>query len=97
MALVLAMQEGRSFYVDNTRVEIERISAPGTVKVKVVGPAMDQVYNVTDTQRVEILPDVYAQLGLGSSATMIKIVLEAPKRKRILRDSLYDAQEKPAA
>lgn len=96
MALVLAMQTGRAFYVDNTRVEIVRSPAPDTVQVKVVKPGMDQLFNLTDNQRTEILPDVYAQLGLGSSVSMFKIVLEAPRSRRILRDSLWE-QGKPAA
>ncbi|HEY0819769.1 MAG TPA: hypothetical protein VGD46_13380 [Rhizobacter sp.] len=89
MALVLAMQEGRAFYVDDTRVEVERVATAQQVTLKVVGKCMDQQFHLTDRDRTEILPGVYAQLGLGNSTGTVKIAVEAPKKVRILRDSLY--------
>lgn len=92
MALVLAMQEGRAFYVGNTRVEIAEVRSIHQVKIKVQAKgAMDAIYTLTTNSRVEILDRVYVQLGLGSTASLIKIAIEAPREVTILRDALYEA------
>lgn len=93
MALVLAMQANRSFFVDDTEVKITEVRST-FAKVKVIGK-MDQIFTLSESQRTELMPDVYAQLGISTGGNTIKIAIEAPKHRRILRDSLYYAN--PAA
>lgn len=93
MALVLAMQEGRSLYVDDTEVKIERAPAPNTLRVRVVTAYGDKVFDLTDRERTEVLPEVFLQLGLGTGSNMHKLVIEAPRQRKIWRDSLYHKQK----
>lgn len=93
MALVLAMQPGRSFYVGDTQVEVVAAEVHGEVTVKVHGKNMDHIYHLTENKRTELLPSVFAQLGLGSGPNTLKIAVEAPRSVRILRDSLYEADD----
>jgi hypothetical protein len=83
------MQEGRSFYLNDVRVEIDSIRSPTQVKVRKIGP-MDTVMTLSANNRTELIPGVYAQVGLGGTPTMAKIALEAPESVVILRDSLYE-------
>lgn len=92
MALVLAMQEGRSIYVGDTEVVVESVQSASRVKVRVKGP-LDTLHTLTLNNRTEILPTVYLQLGTGSTPTMVKLVIEAPKHITILRDSLYEVDK----
>lgn len=94
MALVLAMQPGRSFYVDGVKVDVLSADIPGEARIQVNGKAMDSIYTLGADYSTEILPRVHAQLGLGSGPTTLKVVLEAPKDVRILRDSLYEQGQK---
>lgn len=90
--LVLALQAERSFYLGDRRVEVLGITAPNTVKVKVHGP-IDEVKYLTDRELTELIPDCYAQIGIGTGPNTIKIVIEAPREVHILRDTLYDQQK----
>lgn len=97
MALVLALQQGRSFYANDTQVKLSKINNPQSIRLTIVGTAMDRSFEVTDRERVEVLPDVFVQLGSGSSLTMAKVVLEAPKAVKLWRDSLYLKQKEEDA
>lgn len=88
MALVIAMQEGRSFFVGDRKVTVERIETPTRVKLRIHG-AMDALVSITDTNRVEVYDGVYVMVGLGTTVSLAKIAIEAPRNVRILRDSLY--------
>ena len=92
MALILAMQAGRSMYVGNTRVEVLEGSNPHNATVRVHhadSPTHD--HHLSLDMRVQVLPGVFMCVGPGSGKSMIKIVIEAPRSVGILRDSLYEA------
>ena len=92
MALVLGIQEGRSFYLDNTRVELERISTPTRATLLIHGPVNKKV-TIGPNHRTELEPGVYAQIGTDSTIEQIKVAIEAPRSIKILRDNLYERQD----
>lgn len=96
MALILAMQTGRSFYVGDTRVEVLDKSTPHDVHVRVYESAWNREYHLNRDSRVQILPDVFATVGIGSGKSMLKLALEAPRSVSIMRDSLYDDKKAQA-
>ncbi len=92
MALILGIREGRSFYLGDLKVSLEKIQTPQRVKVMIHG-AINQVMTLGPNNRTELIHGVYASIGTDSTIEMAKIVIEAPKRIKILRDSLYDAAD----
>ncbi len=92
MALVLGIQEGRSFYLGHLKVSLEKIETPTRVKVMVHG-AINQILTLGPKNRTELIPGIYASLGTDSSIDQAKIAIEAPRSVKILRDNLYDAQD----
>jgi len=89
MALVLGMQEGRSFYLNSTRVDVEKISTPTRVTLLIHGPVMQKM-TIGPNHRTELQPGVYASIGTDSTIDQIKVAIEAPRNIKILRDNLYD-------
>jgi len=88
MALILAAQEGESIFVGDTKVVVEQIITPTRFKVRVEG-GMDAIYEIGIKHRTEILPDVYLSAGDTGNIDFVKLVLEAPRNRVILRERLY--------
>ena len=101
MGLVLMMKEGRSFYLADTKVTVERIYTPTRATLLVDGPILKKVM-IGPNHRSELLPGIYAQIGMTEEnqdtvtertpLTAVKIALEAPRNIKILRDNLYNEQ-----
>lgn len=92
MALVLGMQEGRSFYLADTQVEVEKIFTPSRVSLVVHGHFLKKM-TIGPNHRTELMPGIYASIGTDSTIDQVKIALEAPRNVKILRDNLYNAQD----
>lgn len=102
MALVLMMQEGRSFYLNDLQVTVEKIVTP-TRATLVVDGAIIQKMTIGPNHRTELMPGVYAQVGMTEEnqnrvtdetpIDTVKVALEAPRSIKILRDNLYDAAQ----
>ncbi len=92
MALVLQMQEARSFYLNDIQVEVERIHTPNRVTLIIHGDILKKV-TIGPNHRTELMPGIYASIGLDSRIDKAKIALEAPRNVSILRDNLYDAKD----
>ena len=92
MALILGMAAGRSFYLNDIRVEVEQIVTPTRVSLIVHGAFLKKM-TIGPNHRTELLPGIYASIGTDSDAEQAKVVLEAPRNIKILRDKLYDAQD----
>ena len=92
MALVLGLQEGRSFYLGDTKVELVNIATPTRASLLIHG-AINKKVTIGPNHRTELLPGVYASIGTDSTIDQLKIALEAPRNVKILRDNLYDAQD----
>ncbi len=102
MALVLMMQEGRSFYLNDLQVTVEKIITP-TRATLVIDGAIIQKVTIGPNHRTELMPGIYAQIGMtqdnqdkitdDTSIDTVKVALEAPRNIKILRDNLYDAQD----
>ncbi len=89
MALVLGVKENLSFYVADTQVIVTQIITSTKFKITVCAPGMYHVYTITDQRALEILPKVMVSAGSNTSLSMVKVVIEAPRNIKILRDSLY--------
>lgn len=89
MALVLSVKEDGVFYVGDTPVRVVNIQDSLRFDVRVETPYMNHVYKISETKAVEILPDVKVSAGKNGSEHAVKIVIEAPKNIRILRERLY--------
>ena len=92
MALVLGMLEGRSFYLADIRVEVEKISTPSRVTLIVHGAILKKV-TIGPNHRTELMPGIYASIGTDSTVDQCKVALEAPRNIKILRDNLYAAAQ----
>lgn len=92
MALVLGIQEGRSFYLNNTKVELEKISTPTRATLLIHGAIIRKV-TIGPNHRTELEPGIYAQIGTDSTVEQLKIAIEAPRNIKILRDNLYEQQD----
>ena len=92
MALVLGMLEGRSFYLNDIQVEVERIHSPNRVSLTISDSIIRKV-TIGPNHRTELMPGIYASIGTQSTIDQCKIALEAPRNIKILRDNLYDAAQ----
>ena len=92
MALVLGIQESRSFYLNDTRVELLKIETPSRVKLMIHGP-INKIVTIGPNHRTELEHNIFASLGTDSNIDQAKIALEAPRSIKILRDNLYDATD----
>ena len=92
MALVLGMLEGRSFFLNDIQVEVERIATPNRVNLIVHG-AFLQKMTIGPNHRTELIPGVFASIGTDSTIDQCKVALEAPRSIKILRDNLYAAKD----
>jgi sRNA-binding carbon storage regulator CsrA len=88
MALVLGMQEGRSFFLNDIEVKILKIATPQRATLEVNGYMITKV-TIGPNHRTELIPGVYASIGTDSTVEQIKVALEAPRNIKILRDNLY--------
>ena len=89
MALILAVQENESVYVDDRKITLLKIVTPIKYRVQVDGP-MDVVYEITAKERTEIMPDVFLSAGIDASMDQAKLAFEAPRDRVILRQRLYE-------
>ena len=92
MALVLGIQEGRSFYLEDTKVVLERILTPTRATLLIHGAIIRKV-TIGPNHRTELMPGVYASIGTDSNIETLKIAIEAHRNVKILRDILYDAKD----
>jgi sRNA-binding carbon storage regulator CsrA len=88
MALVLAAQEGEAIYIGDTKITVVEVINPMRFRVRVDGP-LDTVYEIGVKHREEILPEVYLSAGDTGNMEFVKLVLEAPRNRVILRERLY--------
>ena len=102
MALVFELypdEPFNDFYVEDTRVELVEIRHEFNFKLKVHGVALDTLHEVTDRRAVEILPGVRVSAGDGADFTRhgVKVCIEAPRRIRVDRGTVYRSrQEQPS-
>ena len=88
MALVIGMQEGKSFFLNDTEVKVLKIATPTRVVLEIDGPIISRK-TIGPNHRTELMSEVFASIGLDSTVEQAKIALEAPRNVKILRDTLY--------
>jgi sRNA-binding carbon storage regulator CsrA len=86
MALTLTLKVNESVYVDNKRIKVVEVFSKSQCLVEADG----KVFQLVNDRMVEIFPDVFVSLGLRGSLSLdsVCILIEAPKEKLILRESL---------
>ena len=94
MALVFELypDEGyNDFYVEDVRVALESIRHEFNFKVKVYKPNMHTIHEITDQRAEEILPGVRVSAGNGADINRhgVKVAIEAPRRIRVDRGTVY--------
>lgn len=94
MALVFELypDEGyNDFYVEDVRVTLESIRHEFNFKLKVHKPNIHTLHEITDMRAEEILPGVRVSAGTGADISRhgVKVAIEAPRRIRVDRGSVY--------
>lgn len=98
--LVIGVPEGRSFYVGDKKLNVQKVRAANTFKVVHDDGFLEKVYHVTGTREVEVLRNVFISCGRqkwdaqgGETARrrlrMASVVIRAPRHVRIRREN-YD-------
>ncbi len=90
MALTVGIVPNGVLYIGDTKVSVEQVMHPMNFKVKVHGECMDQVYTITDKRATEIMPNVMMSAGHKGTDDMLKVVVNAPRNIKILREKLYN-------
>lgn len=96
MALVLEIQKGEGFYVDDQLVTVEEIYSPSRFKVLVHGKGsnLSTYMEVGNKVQTQLMPEVFVQAGRdqpeASDGYSCKVAIEAPPKIRILRQELYE-------
>ena len=91
MALVFALYDSddaySEFWVNDTKVRLEKIEGPQRYVLRVCSPYMDELHTITDRQATEILPQVFVSAGdkLDPGRPMVKAVISAPRNIRLDR------------
>ena len=83
--LVLALAEGRSFYIGDQKYTVETIHSAGWVTLSTDRSWCIERIDLFGSLRQEVEPGVNLSLGKGSIG-MVKIVCEAPRSVVIDRD-----------
>lgn len=92
MALSLGLLQGAKLWFDDTMTEVVDVLTPTRFKLKVYGPGLHTVYEITNAEKTEILPDVLVSSGPSITPGGARIVIEAPRRIEILRDKVRRKQ-----
>ena len=91
-ALTIGVAPGRSFFLNDIEVTVDRIHRPSRVSL-IVHSALDKKITITTKQGALLLPEwmpkVTATLAPDSGPYVAKIAIEAPPNVKILRDNLY--------
>ena len=94
MALVFELypdEPYNDFYVEDVRVELISVRHEFCFRLKVFKPAIHTVHEITDVRAEEILPGV--RVSAGDKADIqkhgVKVVIEAPRRIRVDRGTVY--------
>lgn len=90
MALVIVVPQGDSFYISDTKCVVKRIKSQNVFQIEVDKGTMIESFEVSANKRTEILPGVFLSAGF-KSGTGARLVIEAPEDVKILRESLYNA------
>jgi len=99
MALAISLYSTSDFYINDIQVKVERIYHSKRYKLKVIGKSIDKIYEITDRNQTEILPNVRVSAGDNVDITkeVVKAVIDAPLTLKILRGKLWREAEKEKA
>ncbi len=94
--LTVGLVKGGAVYVNDTKITVHKITHSLSFQVKVHTPGMDRIFSVDDRKATEVMQNVMVSAGNKGSEGMVKVVINAPRHMKILREKLY-LKEKNAA
>jgi len=96
MGLAISLYPKSDFYINDTQVTIHKIYHEKRFKLKVNSIGIDRIYEITDRNQTEILPNVRVTAGDKNDPTIevIKVVITAPPTIKILRGKLWRKLQK---
>lgn len=86
MPLVISLKPGSDFYVDDVRFVVTHIENANKFWIQKDGDPKPIM--ITDDEAVEIVPEVKASAGDYLMFQMIRLVLDAPRRIKIIRGEM---------
>lgn len=89
MSLNLVVEKGKSIYVGGVEVQVTEILASKRFKLCVKQDWADQVFEITNRMKVDIMPQVRVSAGLGTQQ-VAKLMIDAPRHIVILREELLE-------
>lgn len=94
MALILTLRKGHDFYVGGRRIVVGRIYSGVNFAVK---NDEDKVFNVGEDEWTEVYPGVALQAAIPRDqfSPAVRVAIEAPEEKKILRGEVYRATKRP--
>lgn len=95
--LTVGLTKGGAVYINDTKVTVHKITHSLSFQVKVHTPAVDKIFSVDDRRATEIMQGVMCSAGNKGSSDMVKMVIDAPRHMKILREKLYLKARKDAA
>jgi hypothetical protein len=94
MGLVIGLTKGEKLWFNDIETELVEILGPMRFKLKVISAAMDKVYEVTNKERTEILPNVLVSSGPPTiTSTGVKLNIDAPQNIYVKRDKVKRREE----
>jgi sRNA-binding carbon storage regulator CsrA len=85
MALIISLKRGEDLYVEDDRLVVTEIREDGSCLV-----STDKGdFEVVDDQMVEVFPDVFVSAGNRAHIYTVRLAVDAPREKVILRGTKY--------
>ena len=85
MALSLGIKRGEELFIGDTRYVLTDILSPHSFVLKCACVE----FEISDAEAVEVEPEVWISAGRGGHYTLARVVIDAPRRIRILRGEHY--------
>lgn len=92
MALILNMKLGRSFYVGDLKYTMENVKSQRKFLLREHTP-IERVFEVTDLGQSEGKDGVLFSAAESWRRDVGRVMIEAPRDVKILRDNLYEGQD----
>lgn len=83
MALVLSLRRGQDFYVGDEQFVVTAIHSETSFSLLHV--PSEKTHRITETEAVEVCPDVFVSAGEKPEAMVARVAIRAPRERLIVR------------
>jgi len=87
MALVLSLHDGSDFYVDTERFIVCEVKSETDFFVR--RDSTGEKFAITEKKATEVMSDVWISAGEYVQMLMVRVAIDAPRVKKVLRGDLY--------